>query len=842
MLCVAGFGPARADLTAVLPVEGGTVGTLMTLMGSGFGAQRGTVQLGTERCQILSWADTIITCEVVSPQPAGDYTVKLLPHESKENAKPMTGSFSLMAPRITPGDPLRLVKPGDLVTIAGAFFGDKKGEVCLRDTPGDTVAAKVRHWSMDSISFEVPKGLKGYLALSVANEVGLDIQPLWGTLTPVPPGAAAQPDIEVCDFTDGNASGVYFNGALWVFYLYHQTSGSKVYDAIQVGRYTNGALVAAPPCGGKTYATVVPLVISHELWAFCTALDGELCYKRFLITSNAWENGEGSWNRIGSLTTDSNHEIAPAYNSISNRLEVYYHYNNTIYWTVSEDRGLNWSGGQPVAGIINAVSAPSAVFYQQTETNGVTLLAAGIQDASGVVRPTVFWVKNGAVVQSRGIDTSLHGRPFLADLGEDYLALIWTTANNTQPQMKKVNKHTGEWLPTYTPLAKNTIWPPNLAVSYEQQTDTNSSLRICWNANTYLFWGNQPSKAYVPVETMSSIEELGYWQEDGPPTRTNFGLDVTNCFQFWSVLGVVDAPPFIVNGDEEYKDNPSTETNPTRAEFGTEQSNTVESTTRWSVGPYIQTGEKSPIKIETSYSYAEEHASGLETTFTFGTTLYRGTNSPVMVYYLAPEVEVHHVQWHSADPTINYTNYMYPVLFTANTSYQCYSFDPTTLPVPWTNDMPATYFDLTNFPVHKQADDWARLATYPTPTNAFWTNYWFDGIRNWMNSQGDHVYWASTTTTNSSTSNSVEYKVGGMIKKRLGFGVEGSWEAKTETATTITTAAAVWFENPFPGPITHFSVDARWLGPDPRGYWVPVNRKGMGDTPWFITYAVGNVW
>jgi hypothetical protein len=170
MLCVAGFGPARADITAVLPVAGGTVGTLMTLMGSGFGNQRGTVQLGTERCQILSWADTIITCEVISPQPAGDYTVKVKPHASKENAKPMTGSFTLMAPQITPGNPQQLVKPGDVVTVAGAFFGDKKGEVYLRDTPGDTVAAKVRNWSMDAITFEIPRRLTGYLKVGVGNK------------------------------------------------------------------------------------------------------------------------------------------------------------------------------------------------------------------------------------------------------------------------------------------------------------------------------------------------------------------------------------------------------------------------------------------------------------------------------------------------------------------------------------------------------------------------------------------------------------------------------------------------------------------------------------------------
>ena len=71
-------GRLRASLCGyygVNPVEGGTIGTLITMMGSGFGDKRGKVQLGTEACKILSWGDTIVTCEVVAPQPAGDYTV-----------------------------------------------------------------------------------------------------------------------------------------------------------------------------------------------------------------------------------------------------------------------------------------------------------------------------------------------------------------------------------------------------------------------------------------------------------------------------------------------------------------------------------------------------------------------------------------------------------------------------------------------------------------------------------------------------------------------------------------------------------------------------------------------
>jgi hypothetical protein len=57
-----------------------------------------------------------------------------------------------------------------------------------------------------------------------------------------------------------------------------------------------------------------------------------------------------------------------------------------------------------------------------------------------------------------------------------------------------------------------------------------------------------------------------------------------------------------------------------------------------------------------------------------------------------------------------------------------------------------------------------------------------------------------------------------------------------------TTASFGLDMNNYPGPISHFTVIGRWLEPDSNGYWVPVNRRQMGDIPWFITFGVANVW
>ncbi len=844
MLCVAGLGPARADITAVLPPEGGTVGTLMTLMGSGFGQQRGNVRLGTKLCKILSWGDTIVTCEVVTPEPAGDYTVTLVPRSSKEHSKPMTGSFTMRAPQITPGEPMQLVTPGEQVTIAGAFFGDRKGEVYLRDTPGDTVAAKVRDWSMDSISFEIPKRLTGCLTLGVTNDVGLAIQPFWGTLTPLPPlGATPPADVSVTNYTRNNASGVYFNGQLWIFFTRPMDTLAHQYNDIGVMCYTNGALVPAPDeCGGDTFAQVVPLVIAHELWVFHTGQDGGLYYKRFQINSNAWET---SWNRIGIVTTDNHLEIAPAYNPIQNRIEVYYWYDNTIYLTVSDDRGVHWSSGVRVSGLTPypVVSAPSAVFYQQTATNGVTLLAVGVSAPDGEY-PVVYRVQNGAAVNPHWFDPGLSGRPFLADLGEDYLAMTWIKASSTCPLMQKVNKNTGEWLTLDDPvLAKPTCWSPNLAVNYEQQTDTTCTnkdrLGTLWDANLYLFWGNHV-KLGTAIQTaeMSSLETLGYWQEiTTSPQTNNLGPDVTNFFQLWAVLGVIDAPPFITNG-EPYVDDPPIHDQATRVEFGTTQTTFDGSEMKYTIGPYIETGEKSPMKLELTATVGQEISHEQELTVSFNQTLFRSMEGRVGVYYLAPVLEVHQVQWHNvADPTET-NDFMYPTLMTGNSQGRWYLFSPTNFPVTGAAGMPATYFDLTNFPLHCNiTNDLERLYSYTTPANPCW----FENTLDWAAGGEGSIEWTRGSTESTTSSASLEFKVGVMIMKRLGFGVEGSFEVQTTTTTTLTSKSAVFEDNPYSseiGEIKHFAADCRWLAPDASGYWVPLNRRGYGDAPWFITYGV----
>jgi len=83
-------------------------------------------------------------------------------------------------------------------------------------------------------------------------------------------------------------------------------------------------------------------------------------------------------------------------------------------------------------------------------------------------------------------------------------------------------------------------------------------------------------------------------------------------------------------------------------------------------------------------------------------------------------------------------------------------------------------------------------------------------------------------------------KLGTELCKRIGLGVEGSFEMRVTTSTdkTMTVTATIPYPDSAAPTIEYFRVEGYWLAPDASGYWVPENRKGLGDAPWFITYCV----
>ena len=172
------FGPAP-DMGAfespykyspVTPKEG-TLGSEITITGSGFGKTKGKVLVGSVAPKILGWTDSSIRCQLSKTPPLGIYDVTIQP----KGASPIVvgNGFTVMPPAISLTEPTHGAAGGN-VTIHGSFFGTKTGKVTLG---GKT--CKVLSWTMvattgeSQIQFTIPKGLtSGAKDLTVTNGLG----------------------------------------------------------------------------------------------------------------------------------------------------------------------------------------------------------------------------------------------------------------------------------------------------------------------------------------------------------------------------------------------------------------------------------------------------------------------------------------------------------------------------------------------------------------------------------------------------------------------------------------------------------------------------------------------
>jgi parallel beta-helix repeat protein len=173
----------------VMPVElstfEGTIGTELTISGSGFGDKKGKVLIENAATKIASWTDNEIACTVKKvPLPADSNNVIIRPSSKTAPSLTLTSSFTVMNPVI---DAVILGHglPGEKITIFGRYFSTKKGKVYLEyiDKNGKTKKknCRINSWDMNAqtgastITFEVPKGLESSTTpypLFVTNKVG----------------------------------------------------------------------------------------------------------------------------------------------------------------------------------------------------------------------------------------------------------------------------------------------------------------------------------------------------------------------------------------------------------------------------------------------------------------------------------------------------------------------------------------------------------------------------------------------------------------------------------------------------------------------------------------------
>ena len=165
-------------------VQEGTIGTLITITGSGFGQKKGKVLINGVKTKIAKdgWGGSLIRCTVTKALPSGIPYVMAIMVQPYKTTLPMTltDTFTIKIPEL---DPLATDHglPGTELTIKGRFFGTKKGKVYLEDpVSGKRKTCKVTYWYMNPTSgiselkFIVPKGLvsRAYYPLKVTNKIG----------------------------------------------------------------------------------------------------------------------------------------------------------------------------------------------------------------------------------------------------------------------------------------------------------------------------------------------------------------------------------------------------------------------------------------------------------------------------------------------------------------------------------------------------------------------------------------------------------------------------------------------------------------------------------------------
>ena len=503
----------------------------------------------------------------------------------------------------------------------------------------------------------------------------------------------------------------------------------------------------------------------------------------------------GNWLEIlGDNTTEPQKELAPIWNPIKNRIELFYYKykSNSIYWVYSDDKGLHWSTPAQVAGLGTISSAPSATFFRKSEDTGFVLLAFAAHTTPDIDDPdnvytNVFAVKDGVKQGTQPLwwSTYRSSKPFIGHLGEDYIGVVFVNGPLDQIDVAKMNKKTEAW--NYDPLVpycQDSKRSPSFAVNMEEHEDDNAPLGVRYDAIAYVFWSKDRG-AIGTGAYMSSAEFLGYWEEESQTDTldTSDENELASMFDLWQVIGIVDAPPFVLNGDDYIQS--CTEALCTNSIFTISQENATMFGYDMSVGVFMETGEKSPVKMELTATVAEKYESKHKQTEEIKDTLYRSKYGNVLIYYRVPTFEIHHMRWYDLTGTPT-QNFIHKVDIVDSVVWSM-KFDPREFPYADLNGMPEHYFG-SEFPIHASEDetapgDSARLATYDeAPTDPVW----FDGSETWSRNGDASIEWIDETEETRTASFEVTYKFGVNVKDYVSFGTMGSFAVHVgSTVTTI---------------------------------------------------------
>lgn len=663
--------------------------------------------------------------------------------------------------------------------------------------------------------------------------------------------------------THNNATGVYWNKKLWLFYSTEDSSSNEVhYKTFEVN--TSGE--SSMKDGATSYlnnntepiyskALTNPIVVKNILYLFYTGTNNKLYYTYLNPTDSKWKNSKIS----DSFLVDTNTRYAAVYNTLRNWIEIYWIPNdksNDIYCSRHsiDKNGYMTGSWQSSTKILtgSASGSPhlSAVFSQTGDTTGLTYLA-WVNVSRNASISQIQYNSSGvpSILKTDTITTSLSSDSkdgvSLVDLGEDQMVMIWNTPSHRYIGRENFNKKQGTWSSASSIDAGSTNdWMPTGALYYQPAADSSAypdykNNKYRYDAVFYYMRGEWDNNLDArSTWKISSADHVGYWK---PVSATT--MDTRNMLYspFWPVLGVVDAPPYVMNGADLGADWCISGSDCTKTEFEVAVTNQDVVSGEVKGGPYMETGSHSPISFELSAGLSGAYENGISYSYTQTDEIEETVESKGFIYYLAPKYITYQLEWYSPSGTAS-GNYTYYVAIPEKPSVLKRFFTVAEGADGYEN----TTQPFIGIPDHYSTNDYNRLLTYDyTGTSTDPSKYTglFDQtqILTWGGGSPATPSWQVSSDTSVSKGAYVELKVGAEFKKVLGVGVEGSFEIQTTSSVKKDVTVTMRFTNPeakVAGDVTQFDIIAYWLKPDANAYWIPTDRKGLGDTPFFITYSV----
>jgi hypothetical protein len=842
------------------PAEG-TIGTTFTITGTDFGTKKGTVFIGSKPSKVLEWSDTKIQCLINVPVPPGEYDVTLNFH-GKLPKVILELAFAIMPPMLNmPSHRPQFVNAGDVITVEGAFLGGQKGlkKVEIESLDGKRLPCHLLDGGMDYIMFELPDGIPGRFHLIYTNAVGTSAQSFWGTFAEPPKFFSPVVGDTWHHNSNDNAAAVSYNNKLWIFWPEPDSDGNKINYVRFDGSNFSSVHTLAVGGSEETYAQLTPIVAYNTLYVFYTGTNKGLYYDTYdagaVDPDKAWTH-----NRIPDATmASSSGRFAAVWNFTKNCIE--------IYWTPSAYEILmktydlktgQWSAESKT--ILNRTSpeiAPylSAVFNQIDADEGDYVTYLAWADAyNGVITELKdgVWLHNYQSSKWRA-DNPLQG-PSLVDEGEKYLYVLYhnepcSTCSYILDKISVYDKQ-DRYIVNEKDIncvsPQMTKWTANGVVFSKKVDDDNSPTGYRMDTNFYALVENNPVMGKKGWYLIAG-DYLGYWMPVGEPEYVDLGLDgtelVEDSFPNWPVIGVIDMPPFVLNGNPECSDRLNCGT---KIAISFSQSTTEGIYGSYSAGAYISTTDKTQVVFDASAGYSGGFENSTTYKCTDTQTLWGNVDGTIVAFYLAPAFNVYTLEWFDLDN--HPTGITTPSLEVTGAQIVPREFKSEAGPDWYTG--PPPYLDPSIFPIHGTGeDDWARLATYnidPTDDLHGYEDVFNDPITYqgyWsLNSTNDFTW--SITQDNSVDNGFYADLKFGYNKKNIpiGLGVKGSVKILIKSKVQTGVEAANTFKNQQPSEdstaVTEFYITGYWLKPEPKGYWVPENRKEMGDAPWFITYKV----